>query len=69
MGMFLSAEEIATLTGRKVKSKQIEALRAMGLAYRVNATGHPVVTTAAVEGQKNAPPEQKKWVPNVMKAA
>ncbi len=67
--MFLSADEIATLTGRKVKSKQIEALRAMGLPYRVNATGHPVVTSASVEGQKNAPAEVKKWVPNVMKAA
>ncbi|MFZ6747258.1 DUF4224 domain-containing protein [Undibacterium sp. JH2W] len=50
MSMFLNSDEIATLTGRKVKSKQIEALRAMGLPYRVNATGHPVVTTAAVEG-------------------
>jgi hypothetical protein len=41
--MFLNQEELATLTGRKMKSKQIEALRRMGLLFHVNAVGKPVV--------------------------
>ena len=61
MSTFLTGDDVATLTGRKVKSKQIEALRAMGIAFWVNAIGRPVVTVAAVEGRKDAPP-QKTWV-------
>lgn len=61
MSTFLTGEDVATLTGRKVKTKQIEALRAMGIAFWVNAIGKPVVTVAAVEGRKDAPP-QKTWV-------
>lgn len=52
MGMFLTAEELAELTGRKIKSKQIEALRRMGLPFHVNAVGKPVVSAAAIEGRK-----------------
>lgn len=49
--MFLNQEEFATLTGRKMKSKQIEALRRMGLPFHVNAVGKPVVARAAIEGR------------------
>jgi hypothetical protein len=52
MAMFLTADELAELTGRKIKSKQIEALRRMGLPFHVNAVGKPVVSAAAVEGRK-----------------
>lgn len=48
--MFLNADELAELTGRKVKSKQIEALRRIGVPFRVNALGKPVVTRVAIEG-------------------
>jgi hypothetical protein len=61
MGTFLPAEELAALTGRKTKSKQIEALRTMRIPFWVNAIGRPVVTVAAVEGRKEAAPE-KLWV-------
>lgn len=61
MSTFLSMEEICALTGRKMKTKQIEALRTMGLPFWVNAIGRPVVTVAAVEGRKEAPRE-KTWV-------
>jgi hypothetical protein len=36
MSMFLSNEDISELTGRKTKSKQIEALLRMGLPFWVN---------------------------------
>ncbi|MDN2707930.1 DUF4224 domain-containing protein [Janthinobacterium sp. SUN118] len=58
---FLSMDDICALTGRKMKTKQIEALRKMGLPFWVNAIGRPVVTVAAVEGRKEAPRE-KTWV-------
>lgn len=60
MGMFLTADDLAELTGRKIKSKQIEVLRRMGLPFHVNASGKPVVTAAAVEGRK-APPAPPVW--------
>jgi hypothetical protein len=62
MSAFLQADDLALLTGRKVKSKQIEALRRMGIAFFVNACGKPVVTVAAVEGRKEAIPK-KTWEP------
>lgn len=61
MSTFLSTDEICALTGRKMKTKQIEALRKMGLPFWVNAIGRPVVTVAAVEGRKEAP-QEKTWV-------
>lgn len=60
MNTFLTSDEVATLTGRKLKSKQIEALRKMALPFFVNASGRPVVTAAAVHGTK-AEPEKKQW--------
>lgn len=57
---FLEPVEIAELTGRKIKSKQIEALRKMGIPFFVNACGKPVVTRTAVEGRKDSP-QAKKW--------
>jgi len=65
---FLNDEEICALTGRKIKSLQITALRSMGIPYFVNATGHPVVTRSAIEGKKEKE-EPKKWAPNVLRKA
>jgi len=62
MSAFLSADDVSALTGRKVKSKQIDALRKMGVAFFVNACGKPVVTVAAVEGRKEAP-QPRQWSP------
>jgi hypothetical protein len=61
MGVFLTADDLVELTGRRVKSKQIEALRTMGIPFWVNAIQQPVVTLAAVEGRKE-PPREKTWV-------
>lgn len=49
--MFLSIEELVQLTGRKVKTKQIDTLRSMGIPFFVNALGQAVVARAAVEGK------------------
>ena len=68
--MFLEDDEIVRLSGRKMKGHQIIALRQMGIPFFVNATGHPVITRAAVEGRKDASdPVRQPWVPNVLKAA
>jgi hypothetical protein len=47
--MFLNQDELVILTGRKIKSKQIEALRRMGLPFHVNACGKPVVARVVIE--------------------
>ncbi|MBR7973937.1 DUF4224 domain-containing protein [Burkholderia vietnamiensis] len=49
--MFLSSVELALLTGRKIKSKQVEALRRMGVPFFVNACGRAVVARSAIEGR------------------
>lgn len=54
MNTFLQANDVAILTGRKTKSKQIEALKKMCIPFWVNAIGKPVVATAAIEGRKEA---------------
>jgi len=44
MNAFLDSDELQALTGRRIKSKQIQALRAMGVPFFVNAMGKPVVS-------------------------
>lgn len=62
--MFLTPSEVSELTGRKRKSRQIEALRSMGVPFFVNGIGHAVVARSAVEGGKAvAEPPKKDWVP------
>lgn len=51
--VFLDGAELAELTGRKIKSKQIEALRKMGLPFFVNACGKPVVSRSVIDGKKD----------------
>ncbi|QDD65530.1 DUF4224 domain-containing protein [Herbaspirillum seropedicae] len=65
--MFLDEKELIVLTGRKMKSKQIAALRDMGVPFRVNATGHPVVTRSSIEGRKQEQEPRPKWIPRVLK--
>ncbi|MBW9106207.1 DUF4224 domain-containing protein [Paraburkholderia phenoliruptrix] len=67
--MFLSTQELVQLTGRKVKAKQIVALRSMGVPFFVNALGQPVVTRAAVEGRAPVTNERAgraSWQPRVV---
>jgi len=62
--MFLTQEELVELTGRKIKSKQIEVLRRMALPFWVNACGKPVVPVTAIEGRKQpASKPEPTWEP------
>lgn len=61
--MFLNRDEVATLTGRKNKRQQINALRMMGIPFFVNACGHAVVTRVAVEGRPVAVEHKPTWTP------
>lgn len=58
---FLEGWEIAELTGRKIKSKQVEALRRMGMPFFVNASGKPVVVRSAIEGRMEAKKLTTDW--------
>lgn len=61
--VFLNKDDIAILTGRKVRSKQVEQLRKMKIPFWVNAIGAPVVARSAIEGRREAPlPPKKIWV-------
>lgn len=65
---FLSQDELAYLTGRKLKSKQVDVLRRMGIPFFVNARGAPVVTRAAVEGRHNPQKlAETKWRPGLVR--
>lgn len=68
--MFLTDDEVSRLTGRKMKGAQIDALRLMGIPFFMNATGHAVVTRAAVEGgsQSAAQKPARGWTPKVPRA-
>ena len=59
MSLFLDDADLVKLTGRHHKSKQVEWLRSEGIAFRISATGHPVVTWLAVNGQRE--PEVQGW--------
>jgi Domain of unknown function (DUF4224) len=67
--MFLTSEELAILTGRKLKSYQIEALRRMGIPFFVNAIGRPVVARSAIEGGSKVAtdPPKRRWTSPMMK--
>lgn len=63
MSMFLTKDEVADLTGRKIKTKQIEHLRQMRITFWVNANGVPVVPRTAIEGPRQAPASvEPQWV-------
>lgn len=65
---FLSKEDVATLTGAKIKTKQIAQLRKMGLPFWVNALGAPVVPRSAIDGRPaKTPVEKVKPIPHVFR--
>jgi len=66
--LFLTDEEIATLTGRRLKSKQIEWLRKEGIPFRTSATGHPVVTRSTIDGRPEPLSIDVPWKSNAIGA-
>lgn len=74
--LFLSAEEIQTLTGiakgRGGKTReqlQCDWLRLNGIAHKVNARGAPVVYRSQFVGAAPVKEEKPSWKPQVLKAA
>jgi len=66
---FLEQTEIYELTGRKLKSLQVAALKNMGIPFFINAIGRPVVSRKVIEGRATAaPPEKSPWVPPGLRA-
>lgn len=58
MNIFLSKDELVTLTGRKQRNKQLKQLIAMNLPFYPDAFGWPKVLRSVVENaatQKNTP--------------
>ena len=66
MSTFLDQNEISTLTGRKMKTHQINALRTMGIPFFVNAIGRAVVTRSAIELTKNIQISHTPWKSNAL---
>jgi hypothetical protein len=66
--MFLTPEEIAELTGRKIRRLQIEQLRNMAIPFYVNAIGRPVVVRSIIEGKKETQ-QRPKWQSPVLRSA
>lgn len=64
--VFLDADDLIALTGRKRKARQIDALRSMGVPFRINAAGAPVVARVAVEGGGVPVKERATWQPKVV---
>lgn len=68
---FLSAEDVAILTGRRFKGQQIAELKVMGIPFWINAMGKPIVARAVVEGRKIAAADapRERWQPKMMQGA
>lgn len=65
--LFITDDELRELTGRKIRRCQIDALRTMGVPFRVNAAGRPVVCRSAVEGKPSTYTEEPTgWTPRVI---
>jgi hypothetical protein len=64
MSIALTRGEIAELTRTKLKAGQAAFLRQNGIRHYVDAHGWPVVTRAAVEGDREAAHAPVSWKPN-----
>ena len=64
---FLTKDEVAVLTGRKMKRLQIEQLRKMGLPFWINAANVPIVPRSAIDAKRVQISEKPKWIPPGMR--
>jgi hypothetical protein len=72
--MFLTSAEIAELTGiargrhgQTREQLQAAQLREMGVAFRINAKGRPVITWDAVNGLSAKAEPSNVWRSNILK--
>lgn len=62
--LFLTREEVAELTGAKLKRRQVAVLQRNGIRHTINAAGWPMVTRAAIEGgAQSAEVQPMAWKP------
>lgn len=54
MNLFLSKLEVAELTGRKQRQKQLEQLTAMRITFTIDAFGWPKVLRKTIEAELGA---------------
>jgi len=66
VSLFLTAEDLRALTGFAIKTRQIAQLRIMGIPFRINGCGRPVVTVTAVDGRMDQQPIKPAWQPAVL---
>ncbi len=60
MSIFVDDDDMVKLTGFRTPRKQIEQLRVMGVPFRINGGGRPMVALVAIEGGKNPIEARKK---------
>lgn len=65
---FLSTEEVVLLTGVRRKSTQVERLRAQGIPFWLNASGHPVVPASILEPSAKPAQDSRPWTPKPLRA-
>lgn len=65
---FLTREEVAELTGTKLRKRQIEVLQANGVRHVINASGWPVVPRSAIDTPSAPARETRGWSPAVLRA-
>lgn len=70
MSLFLTAEEIAELTGirsgkdgKTREARQVATLRQMKIPHYINAVGRPIVARAVIEGVGPIPQPVIAWEP------
>jgi hypothetical protein len=64
VSLCLTRDELAELTRTKLKAGQCAFLRSNGIRHYVDAHGWPVVTRAAVEGEKDTAQAVLTWKPS-----
>lgn len=64
MSLCLTRPELAELARTKLKAGQCAFLRSNGIRHYVDAHGWPVVTRAAVEGERDTVQAGASWKPN-----
>jgi hypothetical protein len=62
--IMLTRQEVADLTGRKLKSLQIKTLARMGIQHWVAADGHPRVPRAQFGYHEKPAPAPRRTEPN-----
>lgn len=67
--MFLDNDALRKLTGYAQKRRQVAQLRTMGVPFRLNARGEPVVACSAVEGGRATEKTAAAWSPAALKRA